>query len=77
MFEKSKLKKEIKKSIERINFLEQKRVRSQAALVEAILKNTQPNDDDVDYFNQFTEKIDAERENLKRLQNELEELTNK
>ncbi|MBO4261546.1 MAG: hypothetical protein K6B54_07785 [Clostridia bacterium] len=77
MFEKSKLKKEIKKSIERINFLEQKRVRSQAALVEAILKNTQPNDEDVDYFNQFTEKIDAERDNLKRLQNELEELNNK
>lgn len=77
MFEKSKLKKETKKSIERINFLEQKRVRSQAALVEAILKNTQPNDEDVDYFNQFTEKIDAERDNLKRLQNELEELNNK
>ena len=74
MFEKAKLKKAIKESKKQIEFLEQKRSRSQAALVSAILGNTQPDDKDVDYFNQFTEKIEAERNNLHRLMAELEKL---
>lgn len=77
MFEKSKLNKAIKNSKKKIEELEQKRIRSQAALVTAILKNEHPNDDDVEYFNAFTEKIDAERENLKNLQNELDQLLKK
>ena len=77
MFEKSKLKKAIKKSKERIAEIEQKRTRSQAALVEAILRHTEPNDKDVDFFNMFTAQIDEERDNLHRLQNELDALEKK
>ena len=74
MFEKAKLKKAIKNSKKQIEMLEQKRSRSQAALVEAILKQTEPDDQDVDYFNTFTEKIEAERNNLHKLMAELEKL---
>ena len=74
MFEKAKLKKAIKQSKERIDTIEQKRTRSQAALVDAILRQAQPDDRDVDYFNQFTEQIDAERDNLHKLMKQLEEL---
>ena len=57
-----------------IESLEQKRSRSQAALITAILSNTAPNDDDVEYFNKFTAEIDAEREILRGLVAELESL---
>ena len=77
MFEKSKLKKAIKNSKDRIAEIEQKRTRSQAALVEAILRHTEPDDRDVDFFNQFTTQIEEERENLHRLQKELEALESK
>jgi len=77
MFEKSKLRKAIKKSKDRIAEIEQRRTRSQAALVEAILSHTEPNDKDVDFFNQFTAQINEERDNLHRLQKELEELEQK
>ena len=77
MFEKSKLKKAIKNSKDRIAEIEQKRTRSQAALVEAILRHTDPVDRDVDFFNQFTAQIEEERENLHRLQKELEALESK
>ena len=75
MFEKMKLKKAIKVSKERIAEIEQKRTRSQAALVEAILRHTEPDDKDVDFFNQFTAQIDAERENLHQLMKKYDELT--
>ena len=75
MFEKMKLKKAIKVSKERIAEIEQKRTRSQAALVEAILRHTEPDDRDVDFFNQFTAQIDAERENLHQLMKKYDELT--
>ena len=74
MFEKAKLKKAIKKSKERIAEIEQKRTRSQAALVEAILRHTDPDDRDVDFFNHFTTQIEEERGNLHRLMKELEEI---
>ncbi len=74
MFEKAKLKKAIKRSKERIEAIEQRRTRSQAALVEAILRHTEPNDKDVDYFNQFTEQIEEERANLHRLMKRLDDL---
>lgn len=75
MFKKMKLNKAIKNSKERIAMLEQKRSRSQAALVEAILTNTEPNDADVDYFNQFTAQIEEERDHLHSLMKELDALT--
>ncbi len=74
MFKKMKLKKAIEKSKKRIAELEQKRTRSQAALIEAILKHTTPDDGDVDYFNMFTEQIEKERANMHALMKELEEL---
>lgn len=77
MFEKMKLKKAINRSKERIADIEQKRTRSQAALVEAILRHTEPDDRDVDFFNQFTAQIDEERANLHRLMQQLEELEGK
>lgn len=74
MFKKSKLKKGIKASKKKIAQLEQKRSRSQAALVEAILTHSTPNDDDVEFFNTFTHQIDKEREHMHELIKELEQL---
>ena len=74
MFKKMKLKKAIEQSKKEIAELEQKRTRSQAALVEAILMKTEPKDDDVDFFNKFTEKIEAERQRLHELMKELDAL---
>ena len=71
MFKKIKLKKGIKKCLADIEDLERRRSRSQAALVEAILTHTEPKDDDVDYFNRFTAKINEQRDRLHALQNEL------
>ena len=74
MFEKMKLKKAIERSKERIAEIEQRRTRSQAALVEAILQHKEASDVDVDYFNQFTAQIEEERSNLHSLMRELEAL---
>lgn len=71
MFKAMKLKKGIKKCLSNIEDLERRRSRSQAALVEAILTHTDPKDDDVDYFNRFSERIDEERNRLHALQQEL------
>lgn len=74
MFKKMKLKKEIEQSKQKIAELEQKRARSQAALVEAILLKTEPKDDDVDFFNKFTEQIEEERQHMHELMKELDAL---
>ena len=74
MFQKRKMRKQIQQSKDIIALLEQKRSRSQAALVAALLKNEIPNDEDVDYFNHFSEKIDMERERLRTLTEEYEAL---
>ena len=75
MFEKKKLKKAIEKSKARIADIEQRRSRSQAALVDAILRHVDPDDKDVDYFNQFTAQVDEEREHLHQLMEELNKLS--
>lgn len=72
MFQKRKLRKQIRQAKENIEALEQKRTRSQAALVSALLKNEVPRDEDVDYFNHFSERIDQERERLQALTKEYE-----
>lgn len=74
MFDKMKLKKELKKNQQIIETLEKKRYRSQAQLVEAILKNESPNDDDVEYFNNFTAQIDEVRERIRSIQKQLDEM---
>lgn len=77
MFLKMKLRKQINQAKKNIEELEQKRSRSQAALVSALLKNEVPNDEDVDYFNRFTEKIDAERDRMHVLMEEYDAVLKK
>lgn len=74
MFRKIKLKKQIRACIREINILEQRRSRSQAALVSAILTGTTPANDDMDYFNRYTAQINETRDRLHQLQQEYETL---
>ena len=67
MFQRLKLKKQIRQSKSKIEALEQKRIRSQAALVSAILEHRDPDDEDVEYFNNFTRLIEDERKVLQAL----------
>jgi len=68
MFEKYKIKRKIKKLSNSIREIEEKRYRSQAALVEAILTHNTPDDEDVDYFNKFTAEITNYRNEIHSLQ---------
>lgn len=74
MFEKRKLNKELQKQMELIETLEKKRYRSQAKLVEAILTGDAPDDEDVEYFNEFTRQIEETRARIKSLKNQISEL---
>jgi hypothetical protein len=74
MFEKIILKRKIKKCRNEILFIEQKRSRSQAALVEAILTRSTPSDEDVDYFNRYTAEIEEVRERMHHLKVEFEKI---
>ncbi len=74
MSKKSELKRAITESEEEIENLEKKRARSQSALIGAIIENRKPNDVDVEYFKTFTALIDVERENLRKLREELDGL---
>ena len=58
----------INKYKKQIAAIEKKRIRSQAALIEAILQHKTPSDTDVDYFNQYTAQIDYFREKIHELQ---------
>ena len=64
MFKKLKLQRSINKCKKQIEVIEQKRARSQAKLVEAILTHTTPEDDDVDYFNRYTNQIEDVRRKM-------------
>ena len=72
MFEKRKLAREIKKCRKSIEQMEQKRSRSQSALVEAILLHEEPNEEDTRWFNKYMTEIKACRERMTELQNKLE-----
>ncbi|MGN1095841.1 MAG: hypothetical protein ACI4QR_05590 [Eubacteriales bacterium] len=74
MFEKLKIRHGIKKYKKQICIIEQKRYRSQAALVEAILTNTTPSDDDVDYFNRYTAEIEEYRRKIHELEIQLKNI---
>lgn len=74
MSRKSELKKAILESEKEIEALEKKRIRSQSALLEAFLNHTVPNDTDAEYFKVFSSLIELERDNLRKLTKELEEL---
>lgn len=77
MSKKSQLKREIDECEREIRAYEQKRERSQTALIRAMLSGTKPTKEDEQYFNVFSNLIDEEREKLRRLYAELEELKNK
>lgn len=75
MLQKSKLKKAINVSRKKIALLEQKRNRSQAALVYALLNHATPGDADIEYFNRYTAQIEEERAKMQELMAELEKLS--
>lgn len=75
MLQKSKLKRAITASRKKIELLEQKRTRSQAALVYALLNHTTPNDADIEYFNNYTVQIENERAHMHELMAELDGLS--
>lgn len=77
MSKKSDLKKAIADSEEEIESLEKKRMRSQSALLEAFLNHTAPSDKDAEYFRVFSSLIELERENLRKLRDELAAIENK
>ncbi len=74
MSKKGDLKRAISDLEKEIDALEKKRARSQSALMTAMLSKTEPNPDDVEYFRVFTALIDADREKLRVLSEELKNL---
>lgn len=76
MSKKSELKKAIQESENELENLEKKRIRSQSALLEAFLNHTEPDPTDKEYFQTFTSLIELERENLRKLYKQMDELEN-
>ena len=74
MFEKRKLRKAIAASEATIEELEQKRIRSQSAIIFAIINNTEIPEADKEIFNLNTQLIELERKQLVALNEELEKL---
>lgn len=74
MFVRIRIKGKIRRCKKMIKEIEQKRIRSQAALIDAIINNTVPDDKDVDYFNGFTEQMNVLRIRLKNLTEQLEQV---
>lgn len=74
MSKKSQLKKEIDDCEREIVALEQKRERSQCALMRAMLSGQKPSPEDEHYFNVFSALIDEARDRLRNLNAQLEEL---
>lgn len=74
MSKKSDLKRAIMESEKEIAELERKCSRSQTALLKSILNNTEISDLDAKYFRIYTSLIEVERENLRKLNDELKDL---
>ncbi len=74
MSRKSELEKAIRESEAEIDSLEQKRIRSMSAFIEALVNHETPSAEDVEYFKTFSGLIDLERENLRRLNDELDKI---
>lgn len=75
MSRKSELEKAIRESEAEIDSLEQKRIRSMSSFIEALVNHDTPSAEDVEYFKTFSGLIELERENLRRLQEELDKIT--
>jgi len=74
MNEKRKLKREIKICRQTIEKIERKRSRSQSALVQAVLLQEEPDENDVEWFNKYTGEITACRNHMIELQKKLNSL---
>ncbi|ADU22768.1 MULTISPECIES: hypothetical protein [Ruminococcus] len=74
MNEKRKLKREIKICRQTIEEIERKRSRSQSALVQAVLLQEEPDENDVEWFNKYTGEITACRNHMIELQKKLNSL---
>ena len=75
------IKREIAREInlleQEIKILEEKRSRSQAVIIEAMLCHAMPDERDVAYFRAFTEQINLKRERVQKLMAELDKIVNK
>ncbi|MDE6407869.1 MAG: hypothetical protein K2K50_04620 [Anaeroplasmataceae bacterium] len=67
------IKKKIAKAKREIKSLEQKRLRSQGNLLEALVDKKEPSKSDVDYFKTLSSLIRLQRESLHLLEEELKE----
>ncbi len=74
MSKKSDLKKAIAQSEQEIADLETRRNRSQSALLQSFLDHTKPSKSDVEYYRVYSQLIDLERANLRKLTAELKKL---
>ena len=72
MNEKRKLKREIKICRQTIEEIERKRSRSQSALVQAVLLQEEPDENDVEWFNKYTGEITAVRNHMIEVRKKLE-----
>lgn len=75
MSKKSELEKKIRESEHELDMLEQKRLRSMSSFIEALVSHDTPSDEDVEYFKAFSGLIELERENLRKLNEELKLIT--
>ena len=74
MSKKSDLKKAITESEKTLEDLEQKRIRSQSALLYAYVNKEEPPVADSEIFNLYTQLIDLERKHLNNLKEEYDKL---
>ena len=77
MSKKSQLKRAIEDCELEIQAYEKKCERSQKAIMRAMLAGTKPSPEDQQYFTTFSALIDQERERLRGLYSELDELKKK
>lgn len=74
MSRKAELKKAIEESESQIADFEARRNRSQSSLLLALLDKTEPDESDKEYYRVYTDLINLERENLRKLKTELSKL---
>ena len=77
MSKKRKLKQAIEDCEREIEEYEHKRERSQIAIMRAMIAGEKPSPEDEQYFNVFSALIDKEREHLRMLYAELDDLKRK
>ena len=71
MASKRSIKNEIKLLEKEIKELEQKRLRSQAGIIEAAIEDLPPHEEDMHFFKMYTAEINVKRELVKKLNTQL------